>query len=140
MKKAASLIIIFLVSCAQKNTSTSSVQIALINNGRQLEFKGLDYAVIQEINRDSSTDVWQALIPVYRMPVDTDMKNYQPEQPGRYHVKDSVVVFTPDTPFIKGKAYFVRNYKLGQKVRLADLIQGRGQPGKLRFTDLIFKQ
>jgi len=116
------------------------VRISLVNNKQSVEFKGLDYAVIHEIARDSSNQVWQSLIPVYKMPADTDMKSYQPVQPGNYRLKDSAVVFTPDTPFTKGQVYFVRNYRLGESVGAIDFIKGRTQPGRTHFTDLIFKQ
>lgn len=95
---------------------------------------------MQDIARDSDKNVWQNLVPVYRMPADTDMKNYQPVQPGQYLLKDSAVVFTPDTPFVKGQTYFVRNYRLGEGATLMDYIKGRSQPGKVHFIDLIFKQ
>lgn len=118
----------------------AGVSIRLVNNKCSVQFNGLDYAVMQEIGRDSSSQEWQSLVPVYRMPHDTDLKSYQPEQPGRYEIKDSAVVFTPDTPFKAGQVYFVRNYRLGEGSTLADYLKGRTQPGRTRFTDLIFKQ
>lgn len=118
----------------------AAVQISLVNNKQSIAFKGLEYSVLQEIGRDSSSQEWQSLVPVYRMPRDTDMKNYQPEQPGKYELKDSAVIFTPDTPFVAGQVYFVRNYRLGEGATLADYLKGRTQPGRTHFTDLIFKQ
>lgn len=134
------LLIVFLVASCTPAKHPAAVQVSLINNGKSVQFKGLQYAVMQEIARDSSNNVWQSLVPVYRMPADTDMKSYQPVQPGLYQVKDSVVVFTPDTPFIKGQSYFVRNYRPGERAALTDYVKGRAQAGKIHFTDLIFKQ
>lgn len=139
MKKILFILILFAIACTPAK-HPAAVHINLINNKQAIEFKGLDYAVVQEIGRDSSSQEWQSLIPVYRMPQDTDMKNYQPEQPGRYELKDSAVIFTPDTPFAAGQVYFVRNYRLGEGATLADYIKGRKQPGRTYFTDLIFKQ
>ena len=139
MKKLFYVVFLLSFACTPAK-HPASVKIRLINNKQSVEFRGLDYAVMREISRDSSVQEWQSLIPVYRMPQDTDMKNYQPEQPGRYELKDSAVVFTPDTPFIAGQVYFVRNYRLGEGSTLADYIKGRTQPGRTRFTDLIFKQ
>ena len=116
------------------------MQILLVNGGQAVQFRGLEYAVMQEIARDSSNEVWQSLVPVYRMPADTDMKSYQPIQQGNYVVRDSAVVFTPDTPFVKGQTYFVRNYRPGEGAALIDYVKGRAQAGKMHFTDLIFKQ
>ena len=139
MKKLYYLLITLSLGCKPAKKA-DVVKISLTNNHRSLQIKGFDYLVMQEIARDSVKDIWLSLVPVYRMPGDTDMKNYQPEQPGKYAIIDSAVVFTPDTPFIKGQVYFLRNYHLGQGATLADYIKGRMQPGKTQFTDLIFKQ
>ena len=101
-------------------------------------FKGLDYAVINEINRDSVTGVWETLLPVYKMPADTDMKNYQPVQQGKYLLKDSAVVFMPDTPFVKSRQYFMRFYQFGDGVTAADFITGKKQLGKVPYTDFVW--
>jgi len=132
--------IIFIIGGCTPAKHPAAVSISLINNGQSVQFKGLDYVVMQDIGRDTNKDIWQSLVPVYRMPADTDMKSYQPVQPGRYLLKDSVVVFTPDTPFVKGQTYFVRNYRLGEGAALIDYIKSRSQPRKVRFIDLIFKQ
>ena len=140
MKKLL-IILLFVTACASpKKPDTALVSINLVNNNQSILFKGLDYVVTQEIGRDSLNEVWQSLIPVYKMPADTDMRSYQPVQPGKYQLQDSVVVFTPDTPFAKGQVYFVRNYKLGESVGVMDFVKGRTQPGRTHFTDLIFKQ
>lgn len=134
------VVIIFLIAACTPAKHPAAVSISLINNGQSVQFKGVDYVVMQDIGRDTNKDVWQSLVPVYRMPADTDMKSYQPVQPGHYQLKDSVVIFTPDTPFVKGQTYFVRNYRLGEGATLIDYIKSRSQPGKVRFIDLIFKQ
>lgn len=115
------------------------VQISLINN-RSLKFTGLDYTTVQEINQDTSTAGWQSLIPVYRMPADTDMMDFQKPQPGKYTVTDSTVVFTPDTPFLKHQAYFARYYHYAEGRDLWDDIKQHKKLGKPTYTDLIFKQ
>jgi hypothetical protein len=134
------MIMLFLVAGCTPVKHPAGVQILLVNKGQSVQFKGLNYVVMQDIARDTNKDIWQSLVPVYRMPADTDMKNYQPVQPGQYLLKDSVVIFTPDTPFVKGQTYFVRNYRLGEGAALIDYIKSRSQPGKVRFIDLIFKQ
>ena len=138
MKKLSYLLLLLAFSCTRPK-HPAAMQVALVNNNKSVQFKGLDYVVMQDIGRDTNKDVWQSLVPVYRMPADTDMKSYQPEQPGHYLLKDSVVIFTPDTPFVKGQTYFVRNYRLGEGAALIDYIKRRSQPGKMRFIDLIFK-
>ncbi|MEN0053035.1 MAG: hypothetical protein AAGC65_05165 [Mucilaginibacter sp.] len=104
-----------------------------------MKITGLDKAIVQEIARDSAGGNWQALIPVYRMPADTDLKNYQPVQPGIYHVQDNAVIFVPDTPFITNQKYFVRYYKFDAGTKVTDFVTGRNRPGSLQYSDLEFK-
>ena len=99
----------------------------------------MDIAIVQDISRDSIAD-WQSLAPIYRMPADTDMKDYQKPQPGKYNVTGSTVIFTPDTPFVKHQTYFLRLYQYGEGNNTWDYIKGNKKPGKPRFVDLIFKQ
>jgi hypothetical protein len=97
--------------------------------------------MIQSLNSDSvSSSVWQSLIPVYKMPADTDLKDYQPVQPGKYTVQDSIVIFTPDTPLKKGQAYFVRYYHYDKGSSLWDHIKDHQKLSSQQYTDLIFKQ
>ena len=43
--------------------------ITLDSNKQTLKITGLSDAIVQDINRDTTTNKWQQLIPVYRMPV-----------------------------------------------------------------------
>ena len=138
MKKTLCLLLLCL-GCTTK-TKTPAIQISLINNNRSIKFKGLNYAILSEINRDSTPGVWQNLIPVYRMPADTDMKNYQQAQPGLYQLKDSAVVFTPDTPFAKGQTYFIRYFQFDEGDNKWDYIRGKKKLGEIPHIDLIFKK
>ncbi|QHS55019.1 hypothetical protein GWR56_05505 [Mucilaginibacter sp. 14171R-50] len=133
------IIFLFIFACTPTK-HPAGVRLSLVNNRQSIQIKGLDYAVMQDIARDTDNTVWQSLVAVYRMPADTDLKNYQPVQPGHYLLKDSAVVFTPDTPFVKGQTYFIRNYRLGEGARLIDYIKGHSQPGRTHFIDLIFKE
>jgi hypothetical protein len=128
---------LFCIGCS--NTAKSPViHIGKIDQERSIKISGLDAAVIEDIARDSLTGNWQGLIPVYKMPADTDMKNYQPVQPGTYHIANGGVIFTPDTPFVSHQTYFVRYYKFDSGNKLTDFIGGRNRPGSLHYIDLTF--
>ncbi|MBD1363629.1 hypothetical protein IDJ77_07390 [Mucilaginibacter sp. ZT4R22] len=129
----------FLFACSPK-PQLNSISISLTNNKKSLQFKGLDQDIIGEVSRDTIGKGWQGLVPVYRMPADTDMKSYQPEQPGKYQIVDSMVVFTPDTPFAASQTYFVRWYRFDKGKKASDYLRGQLRPGQTQFTDLIFKQ
>jgi len=138
MKKAALLLLLICFGCNSK-PKMPVVHISLINN-HSLKFTGLDYTTVQEINQDTSATGWQSLIPVYRMPADTDMMDFQKPQPGKYTVTDSTVIFTPDTPFINHQAYLARYYHYAEGSNVWDDIKQHKKLGKPTYTDLIFKQ
>ena len=138
MKKLAYLVIVMLAACTHR--SAAPVIHIAITPGKTLKFTGLNEAVLNDIARDSDAAVWQIFLPVYKMPADTDMKSYQPLQPGRYAVMGNTIIFTPDTPFVKGQPYFVRYVLAGEGITITDYLKSRVKPGRPRFTDLIFKR
>lgn len=138
MKKIWLLLIFSCAGCSSK-PDAPVIHVGMINDKHAVKISGLDNAVLQEISRDSAGSAWQSLIPVYRMPADTDLKSYQPVQPGVYQVKDGAIVFTPDTPFVANQAYFVRYYKFDTGNKVTDFIMGHTKPGSLHYSDLVFK-
>jgi hypothetical protein len=134
------LIALFCAGCSSNQPKVNNVKINLTSDKHSLKITGLDPLIVQDLNRDSSGGNWQSLVPVYKMPADTDLKNYQPIQPGKYAVADSVVTFTPDTPFAAAQTYFVRYYKYDANSKASDFILGKNKLGSLHYTDLIFKQ
>ena len=131
------LLICLCFSCTTK-TNQPVLNISLNNSKQTLQIMGLNNTIVQDINRDTTTNKWQQLIPVYRMPADTDMRDFQPIQPGKYWVKDSVIFFTPDTPFVQHQQYFVRYYHYNDNPGIWGFINGKRRVGKINYTDLIF--
>jgi hypothetical protein len=131
-------LILFCLGCSSK-PKAPVIHIQLVNNYKAIEIKGLNFAIASEINRDSSLAAWQSFLPVYRMPADTGLKDYQPVLHGLYTLKDSVVVFTPDTPFSKEQTYFLRCYQFGGGNNAWDFVRGKKKLGGTKYTDLIFK-
>ena len=130
-------LLLLCVGCTSK-APMPAINISLVNNNQSLQISGLDRIIITDIARDTANH-FESLVPVYRMPADTDMKDYQPIQPGKYTVKDSAIVFTPDTPFTKQQVYFVRYFQYGGDYKVMDFVKGRRTATKLRYSDLIFK-
>jgi hypothetical protein len=137
IKKSTFLLLFVFLGCKTKPVE-SSIHISLTDSNKHLKISGLDNAIVQEINRDTTTNVWQNLIQVYRMPADTGMKDFQPIQPGKYAVKDSLVVFIPDTPFAQHQTYFARYYQYDKGNTAWDYIKNNQKPGKKQYKDLIF--
>jgi len=137
MKKIALALLVFCLACKFK-AKEAPVSVELINNGQSVKFTGLDPGISGEIGRDSVPDIWQSLLPVYRLPADTDLKDFQQPQPGRYKLLDKAVVFTPDTPFVKGRAYYIRYYHFDEGKSVWDIVKNKRQMGSQPFTDLSF--
>ncbi|RZA01457.1 MAG: hypothetical protein EOP47_10560 [Sphingobacteriaceae bacterium] len=116
------------------------LNISFDGNKQTLKIIGLSKAIVQDINRDTTINKWQQLIPVYRMPIDTEMKDFQPIQPGKYWIKDSIIFFSPDTPFAQQQAYFVRHYHYDEDRGVWGFIKRERRAGKTTYTDLIFKR
>jgi len=137
MKKTGWILLLLCSACVHKSAAPV-FHIALTNNNQAIKLTGLDPAIAGEISRDSIAGVWQTLLPVYRMPADTDLKSYQPVQHGTYLLKDSAVVFTPDTPFVTGKTYFMRCYQFKGE-NMWDYIKGKKRLGEARYNDLVVR-
>jgi hypothetical protein len=138
MKKYTWLLLLLSFGCSHKQT-TAPVHISLTDSNRSLKITGIDPVILNDINRDTVKN-WQSLFAIYRLPADTDAKDYQPTQPGRYQLKDSAIVFTPDTPFAKQQTYFMRYYNYAGNKSIWDYITHKTTKGQLHYTDLIFKQ
>lgn len=135
------LLPLLLISCVLFGCSSGanqiSVHIQLQTNG-SLIISGPDSIILKEIQRDSVA--WQNVFPVYRMPADTDMKDFQAAQPGKYVLKDGSVIFSPDTPFIQGRSYFLRYFHYGEGGSTWNLIKNHQKLGTQAHTDLTFKK
>jgi len=131
------LIIIFCLGCARP--SKINIAITLTDSNRSIQISGFDKEVIDDIAQNSADSAWQALLPVYKMPADTDMKDFQNAQPGSYRVKDSLVIFTPDTPFRKGQVYFVRSFDYNQAKNAWEFVREKKQKGSIGHKDLLFR-
>jgi hypothetical protein len=139
MKKTIFITLLLAAIGCKPKVNAPAIGISLIDSNKNLKITGIDYAIMQDINRDTTANIWQNLIQVYRMPADTDMKDFQPIQPGKYMVKDSAVVFIPDTPFNLHQTYFMRYYRYDKGSTAWDYIKNHQKPGKKQYQDLIFK-
>ncbi len=138
MKRYFIFIVLLSFGCSHKQPVTT-IQIILTDSNKSLKITGIDPVILNDINRDPVKN-WQSLFAIYRLPADTDAKDYQPIQPGQYQLKDSAVIFTPDTPFIKQQTYFMRYYNYAGNKSIWDYVRGKTTKGQLHYTDLIFKQ
>ena len=137
MKRCVWLFFFLCLGCKQKSPAPI-VNISLIDSNQSLKITGIDSIILNDIDRDTVKN-WQSLFAISRMPADTDLKDYQPAQPGKYRVSKGSVIFTPDTPFVKQQSYFLRYYIHGSNKDIWDYVRNHAKPGQLHYTDLIFK-
>jgi len=129
------------ISCHSTDVSERDVTHIILSRDSQLVcVSGIDYSILQQFKKDSlTTEAYQRILSVYRMPADTDMKDYQNEQPGIYNITGSLITFKPDTPFKKHQTYFARFYGHAMGNMPTDLAQGKGNLKAPKFTEVIFK-
>ncbi|HTK19140.1 MAG TPA: hypothetical protein VL442_06495 [Mucilaginibacter sp.] len=138
MKIAALFLAIIICIGCSNHPKPIDVEISLTDSNRSLKITGFDKLIIADISRDTNNEAWQSLLPIYKMPTDTDMKDYQNVQPGKYVVKDSLVIFTPDTAFKKGLAYFLRYIRRDEGTSAWQYIREKKRPGSISYKDLVF--
>jgi hypothetical protein len=104
--------VIVLASCHSPSAGyNDKVNIRLSTDSQTVYISGLEYAILHDLKTNTlNAEGLQSLFAVYRMPADTDMKDLQKQQPGKYTVTDTVIMFKPDTAFAKHQQYFVRYY------------------------------
>jgi len=138
MKIAILFLAIIIYAGCSNHHKPVDVKISLTNSNRSLKIAGFDKLIIAEIGRDTNNEAWESLLPIYKMPTDTDMKDYENVQPGEYIVQDSLVVFTPDTAFKKGQAYFLRYFQHDQGASAWQYLREKKRPRSLSYKDLVF--
>lgn len=131
------LAIMFCFGCSHR-PKPAEVKISLNDSNHSLKIAGLDRLIIAEIGRDTNSEAWESLLSVYEMPADTDMKDYQNVQPGKYIVQDSIVIFTPCKAFKKGQAYFLRYFQHDQGTSAWQYLREKKRPGSISYKDLVF--
>jgi len=136
MKKLLPFLMVFLAACQSKPAST----IVLYINQKSVQVKGIQATELYGLKTDSlNRQAWQSLFPVYKMPADTDLRNYQRPVWGKYSLVNDVISFTPDTPFVKDSIYFARYYRFADGLNGGNMVIDKRKPGETPYTELIFK-
>lgn len=137
MKKSACLLFLYFCSCTSGRHTPISVRVV---DPHTVAFSHIDYNLLANLQRDTlTTDQWQRLLPVYRMPADTDMKDFSNPQPGKYRIKDSLVIFTPDTPLHKNTAYFARYYQYNNTGDAWKILKTKWKTRTPQYTECVFR-
>lgn len=136
MKNGFILSMVFLSACSGPSTR---LKVRFVEKNNSFIISGIDSNFLAGIRNDTAAALWQSLIPIYCMPADTDLKDYQRPQPGRYKLLGNDVIFTPDTPFRRNQTYFVRYYRFGKSKSLWDVLKGKDDIKSTRYTEQVFR-
>ena len=138
MKKTLCLLLLICLGCIKK-PGQISLTVSVIDKNT-ISIGNVDNNLLANLAKDTiAYEQWKNLLPVYRMPADTDMKDYQQPQPGRYTLKNNAVIFSADTPFQKKGVYFVRLYHLQDDSNVWALLKGQWKQGSPAYKECIFK-
>jgi hypothetical protein len=137
-KNSLLLILLLIAACQSKPVDT--IRISINHQQNSLKVTGVSATSLYGLRHDTlSLQAWQNLFPVYQMPADTDLRNYQPAISGKYALSGNIIVFKPDTPFVAGQTYFARYYHYDEHLSSIDMALNRRKPGETPYTELIFK-
>lgn len=136
MKQVLFFLLLFCFGCAG-NKEDVQVRVKPVNG--TIQISGIQPEMLYRLDHDTVAERWQTLMPVFKLPVDTGLKDDQPEQPGAYTVSGSIVVFKPDTAFVKGHKYFLRFYQINKGGSVWDMLKPNStRPGMHTYSDMIF--
>lgn len=106
------VLVLILVLCActnytQNNTGVDlAVQLSADSNSVVLS--NLPADLLQELGTDTlASELSKRFFEVYQDPLGPDLRDIEKPLQGNYQVKNKDLIFTPNVPFQKGKAYFV---------------------------------
>ncbi len=91
-----------------KNTDNKSLQIKFSKDSSSILISNIEAAALLQLKNNIKTDTsYQKLVSVLETPTDDDSVGMEREWPGKLGMIHDNVVFTPDSPFLKGKTYLV---------------------------------
>ncbi|GAB3932446.1 hypothetical protein [Mucilaginibacter myungsuensis] len=134
------LLIATVLFSACHSANKSQVSIGVDRQQQQITVTGLPEAANYGLKSDSiSTQAWQTLLMVCKMPADTELRSAAPLQPGKYRLVGNGISFKPDTPFVKGTIYFARFYRFDDGLTSVNALTDGRRPNKTPYTELVFK-
>lgn len=114
----------FLLACNTTNNKPVSIQFAADSN--TIIISNINDASLfhlkKYIHADSSD---QNLVSVLQTPVDDDSTSMEMDWPGKLNITDHQLIFTPQSPFVKGKAYLVETIISGEFASGKDIIESK---------------
>lgn len=99
-------VIICLAGCSKANNEP--VLISFSKDSSQIYISKINEVGLYQIKKNIGVDsAYQSLVSVLQTPAENDSTTMEKEINGRLWMLGDILVFTPDTSFIKGKTYLI---------------------------------
>ncbi len=107
-----------------KNTENKALQINFSKDSSTILISNIESAALLQLKNNLKTDtMYQKLVDVLETPAEDDSVSMERAYPGKLSMVEDIVVFTPDSPFLRGKSYLVETL-IGMKfASLGDVIR-----------------
>ena len=133
------VICIFLcLSC--NNTDNKSLAIKFSADSSAIVISNIEAAALLHLKNNIKIDTaYQKLVSVVETPSDDDSISMERDWPGKLMMKEDNAVFTPDSPFLKGKTYLVEtqlNMSFGD---LEQMVKGNVR-ARMNFQQQVLKR
>ncbi|KQB99315.1 hypothetical protein [Pedobacter sp. Hv1] len=112
------------MACNTTNNKPLSIQFAADSN--KIVISNINDASLFHLQKYINTDSsYQNLVSVLQTPVDDDSTSMEMDWPGKLSIANHQLVFTPQSPFIKGKAYLVETMISAEFASGKDIIESK---------------
>jgi len=138
--KLASLIICICGCLSCKDTESKLLQIKFSADRSTILISNIEPAALLQVKNNINTDtMYQKLVSVLETPGDDDSISIEREWPGKLTVKEDRVVFSPDSPFLKGKTYLVETQLNMSFATIEQMMKGKMRT-TIRFQQQLLKR
>ncbi|MXV13959.1 hypothetical protein [Hufsiella ginkgonis] len=95
-----------LAGCTRDRKRDRKVIISLSPDSTSVIVNGMNPGLLEILRTDTlSADDWQSVLLVCKESVDETLQGMEPAYSGEYAVRDSSVIYTPDSGFVKKYTY-----------------------------------
>ncbi|MFA6275465.1 MAG: hypothetical protein WC622_01880 [Pedobacter sp.] len=105
LKVSIWLLCLFLFGCT---TNNKPLLIHFSKDSSVIVITNIEAAGLFQLKNNINTDTtYQNLVSVLQTPADDDSTSMEVECPGKLSIAGDSLLFTPTTPFVKGKSYLI---------------------------------
>ena len=122
--KFPTIAICFCVLFSCNTANNKPLVIGFSSDSLQIVVKDINEAGLFQIRSHIDTDsAYQKLVTVLQTPADDDSTSMEIEWKGKLSLKGDELLFTPNSPFVKGKTYLVETILNSQFASGEDIIK-----------------